>query len=179
MEYNRGVRKTSFEIILILGLILISSKNSFADVNTTVNISNNGANSKNTVNVETNTGGNTVLGQSTSETKTNIRIETNGQVKTYNSDKPEDVNIESDNGNIKVNIKNNGSSTLGTSVNSKDIENQKATTEAKIKEKKEEIEEKKQEILQKNQKQIFSLRQFLSEQLKSLEKLFKFPFFSK
>lgn len=156
------MKKSTFLVISVITFLFLSPKSSFADVNTTINVSNNGANSKNTVDVENNTGGNTVQGQSSSKVHTSIRIDTNGNVKTYESDKPEDVNIQSDNGNVKVNIKNSGNS---VSNNSKDIENKtngkKASIEARIK----------------TQTPRFNLGQFVEMKLNFLRSIFNFKFF--
>lgn len=40
------------------------------------------------------------------QTKTKIRIETNGQVQEYESDKNEDISLESKDGNTKVKVSN-------------------------------------------------------------------------
>ncbi|MCL4385597.1 MAG: hypothetical protein M1326_04695, partial [Cyanobacteria bacterium] len=135
-----------------------------AEVKTNIDVSNNGANSQNTVNVETNTGGNTINGQSvsksTSKPHTSIKINTNGVEKTYESDQPGDVNIQSDNGNVKVNIKNNGA--VKENIEDK-IKDKKASVEAMVKEKKEKA--------LSNKSMLFNLGQFIKN-------LFKFSFFS-
>ena len=49
-----------------------------------------------------------VENKTTYSSKTNIRIESNGQVKSYSSDKVEDVEIKSDDGQAVVSVKNSG-----------------------------------------------------------------------
>lgn len=51
------------------------------------------------------------VSQSTSKVKTHVRIESNGEVKEFNSDKPGSVSIESSDGRAQVHI-NNDSSTI-------------------------------------------------------------------
>jgi hypothetical protein len=52
----------------------------------------------------TNTVNSTNSTSSTSNTQTHIRIESNGQVKTYDSDQPGSVNIQTDDGKAQVHI---------------------------------------------------------------------------
>lgn len=84
-----------------------------ADSSTSVNISDNGSNSQNDVNVQTNTGGNTICqnGNCTTTSGGNGQstVCINGQCQTSSGN----IDMQSDNGNDQVNVTNNSS---GTSV---------------------------------------------------------------
>jgi len=71
---------------------------------------------------------------SNTDVHTKIRIESNGEVKTYESDKAEDINIQSTDGNSKVEIKNGE-----TAPDTKDekLDDQKKETEKEIEQTKE------------------------------------------
>lgn len=82
-----------------------------ASAATSINVSNNGSGATSTVSVTNNVSGSSVNQVSTSGTNTDIRIESNGKVKTYHSSGSEDVNIKSDDGNSSVTINNSGNNT--------------------------------------------------------------------
>lgn len=85
---------------------------------TDVNISNNGSNSKTDVNVETNTGNNTICqnGKCTTTESGNGKstVCINGKC---TSSEDGNLDIKSDNGNTRVNIKNKGSATRSAESN--------------------------------------------------------------
>lgn len=78
-----------FKILLILAIFFIGVSEVRAESKINVKVDNNVSSSSN----------------STTNTNTNIRIEENGKITTYSSDKPESVEIKSENGvsEIKVN----------------------------------------------------------------------------
>lgn len=78
-----------FKLLLILALFLVSVGCVSAESKVNVKVNNNVTSSS----------------DSTSSTNTNIRIEENGKITTYSSDKEESVEIKSENGisEIKVN----------------------------------------------------------------------------
>lgn len=89
---------------LLVILLFFAVKTARAD--TTAHISDNGAGAKSSVNVN-NSVSSTSNQSSTSQNHTSIRIETNGQVKTFESDTPGNVHLESDDGSSLVDINNN------------------------------------------------------------------------
>lgn len=101
MEYNRIGMKKYASIAIILTLLLAGS--AFAEVNTDINVSNNGSNSSShvTVNNSVNSSSNST---NTSDSHTDIKIETNGEVKEYHSDDPGSISVQSDNGVAQVKI---------------------------------------------------------------------------
>lgn len=101
MEYNYiGMKK--YTLFALLPTLILAGK-AFADVNTNVNISSNGSNSSSrvTVNNNVNTSSNAT---STTNSRTDIKIETNGNLQEYHSDKPGSISVQSDNGVSQVKI---------------------------------------------------------------------------
>ena len=77
----------------------------YAQVNNSVNVSNNGSGSTSNVQIHNSVNASNTS-SSTNNTSTHIRIETNGQVKEYDSSQPGDVNIQSDDGTSQVHVNN-------------------------------------------------------------------------
>lgn len=116
---------------------------------------------------------------SSTNSSTHIRIETNGEVKEYNSEKVEDIKLESSDGSAKVyvNTSNNSSSNNNTSITlpasptiAKQIEEKKEEIKKKLEEKKEEIKKKVETQKAKIVEERFDLREFLDH-------LFSFSWF--
>lgn len=125
-----------------------------------VSITNNSDSSSNNVNVYNKVG----TSQSTdnsSQTNTHIRIEQNGKVQEYNSDKPGDVVVQSEDGNsrVEVNNKTNGENIV---ITPNPTEKQKKNEiKKKIEAKKIEVRKKAEEHRNAVQQLIDSLRNFL------------------
>lgn len=99
-----------FSIFLLVLLVVVPS----ISAKVSVNISNNvGGNSSSKVEVNSSS---QVVAESinNSSIKTRIRIESNGEVKEYNSDTPENVSIQSTDGSAKVNVNNSYSGSSST-----------------------------------------------------------------
>ena len=97
----------------------------------------------------------------TDGTRTHIRIETNGKVKEYDSDKPEDVTIQSEDGSAKVHINNSGNVSEAGSKLQKEGEKVKKEVEEKAKN-------------ESPQGFISGLMDFLQKELNSLRNFFNF-----
>ena len=109
-----------FFFLIIFAAFLFPKSSIASTASTNVSISNNAEGSNNNVNVvnEVNTSVNTGGG---GESRTDIRIETNGEVKEYHGTGDEDVTIESGNGNNSVRVTNkSGSQSSATISESKD-----------------------------------------------------------
>jgi hypothetical protein len=98
------MKKSRQIFLLVILLSTITSLTAYAD--SSVNISNNSTGSNSHVEIHSTTNTSDV---SNSTGHTSVRIETNGNVKTYDSDNPGSVHLESDDGTSKVDI-NNGNS---------------------------------------------------------------------
>src|SRR5438105_1447008 len=96
--------KNTAYILLAFSTSSLFAQQSYAD--TSVFISGNAEGSHSNVNVQNEIHSSTTQ-NSTSNTHTSVHIETNGNVQDYNSDNPDDVHIQSNDGNAKVNITNN------------------------------------------------------------------------
>ncbi|MBI4080861.1 MAG: hypothetical protein HY430_03780 [Candidatus Levybacteria bacterium] len=92
--------------IFISSILLTLLCTSVASAETRVEISNNGSGSKANVTVRNSTSV-TNHESSDSSVKTSIKITTNGETKTYESDKPGSVHIESSDGSAKVDVNQN------------------------------------------------------------------------
>lgn len=93
-----GMKKA---VVLATFLLLIAVQN--------VDSASSSVNIKNSVNTSNST-------SSTSNCKTEVRIESNGEVKEYKSENCESVNMESSDGNSKVIINNNSNSNTQTTT---------------------------------------------------------------
>lgn len=67
------------------------------------------------ININNSTGGITTNGSSTTTSESHVRIETNGNVQEFHST-GDDINYESEDGSVKVNINNNGEEETKTEV---------------------------------------------------------------
>jgi hypothetical protein len=76
-----------------------------------VDVSNNAAGSNNQVNINSNS-------QNTNS-KTDVKVETNGEVKEFHTQGDEDVNYQSDDGSVKVNVNNSTSSSYQSETKTK------------------------------------------------------------
>ena len=85
------MKKTAF---VLSTLAVAASLPTSALAATTVSVSNNGGNSSATVNVQ-NSFNSTSNSTNTTTSNTKVRIETNGEVKEYESSSGEDVHMES------------------------------------------------------------------------------------
>jgi hypothetical protein len=97
--------------VFTLFLTHISFADTTGNASSTVNIVNN-VNSTNSTNSTSQTSGHT-----------SIRIETNGNVKTYESDTPGSVHLQSDDGTSTVDIDNNTGSSNSNSENKTSVSN--------------------------------------------------------
>lgn len=95
-----------FYILLAVTLPLLMPHKTYA-YESSVHVESEG-DSHATVNIQSSTNS---TSNSTTDVQTSIRIKSNGQVKTYESNKAEDIKIESNDGNSKVEIKNNNTTT--------------------------------------------------------------------
>lgn len=104
------MKKTALTIVGTVTAILAVAPLAFAE--SSVSITNNGEGSSSSVNVTTNTGNNTICvnGKCTTSTgetgKSTVCV--NGDCKTSDGD----IKVESEDGNTKVNIKSNGTSSV-------------------------------------------------------------------
>lgn len=126
---------TSLYILILIAAAVFSPRIALAETN--VNISNNDANSTTKVNVETNTGENTICqnGKCTT-TKSGVGKSTvcvNG--KCYSSEEG-NLKVESENGNTKVNINNKSDTTVNVDTDTSNDKASKAAQEKKIQVKK-------------------------------------------
>lgn len=128
--YCIHMRKAVSIVTLTLLSLALSGSNSSAS--SVVNVVSEGeASAKVNISNNFNTSS-TATGNSTSNTK--IRIETDGEVKEYESNNGEDVNMESSDGTSKVTIKNSGGSNTSTSITPKPTTNDDNKTEKNIEE---------------------------------------------
>lgn len=150
-----------------------------ARAQTTVDISNNADNSRSSVSVINRQSA--VVGSTTSKSnfQTDIRIETNGKVQTYTSDKPGSVTIQSENGNAKVSVQNDSTGANSQNNPSPSQEEQKIKT--RIEQAKDAVQKKITEEKQKTEKikkQEESIFTFLQNKLSFLNSflIVLFPF---
>lgn len=99
----RYLDRKYYKYLPILISFLVISKP--VSANTSVNVSNNGSNSQVKINNVINSSNSTST--NTSNTTTDIRIETNGEVKEYHGTGNQNINIESSDGKNSVKINNN------------------------------------------------------------------------
>ena len=97
--YNRSPAMRSVVFFLPLLLVTFLVRTVFAESSANVEI-NNDFNST------------SVNSSSSINSKTDIRIESNGKVQEYHSDKPESVTLESEDGSVKINVNNSGSANV-------------------------------------------------------------------
>lgn len=90
--------------LIILGFLTIVTSPVFAE--TKIEVSGNGEGAKTNIRVNSNSSVTTVNKNTTSDNKTKIHIESNGEKKSYVSESGEAVTMESADGNVKVNINN-------------------------------------------------------------------------
>ncbi len=183
------MKRTAFTFIGISTTLLAIAPSVFAASN--VSITNNGEGASSTVNVQTNTGNNTICvnGKCTTSGgeagKSTVCI--NGKCTTSEGN----VNVQSEDGTAKVNINNNNSSvnveqkserktsvqvnqeTQGASTDSKTEEEKKKVGEAR-KKAQEKIEKARAEAAVKDSN--FDFEQFVEERLEFLRKIVTFQF---
>lgn len=140
-------------LAIVVLLLLVSPRLVLASVN--VDISGNAEGSKSKVIVESNVKSSTTTSQN-STNRTDIRIETNGEVKEYHGS-GESVHIESGDGNNSVSVRNDSSDD--------ENENKNASASASVSEQIDEM----QETLDKE----FNLLEFIKEQIDSIFTFFK------
>ena len=112
-------------------IVVASSLPTSAMAATTVNVSNNGGDTSANVNVQ-NSFNSSTTSTNTTTSHTKVRIETNGEVKEYESNNGGDVHMESSDGSSKVNITNKGTVTKEEKEKI-EMEKKEATEEAKKK----------------------------------------------
>lgn len=119
---------------------------------TTIDISNNGDNSTSSVKVNSNS--------SNGSNQTDVRIEENGEVKSFSSSGDEDINWQSEDGSTKVEVNNKSTSptvTSSTSMKSKTSVKVKTDTnkndEANTDDKKDESKNSEEEKVETNKKE--------------------------
>jgi hypothetical protein len=152
---------------LILIALLILPAITFAntsDVNTDIEVSNNGANSQNNVSVTTNTGGNYINGQEVSNGSGHTHIEVNG--KTYDYDNANHVSVQDDNGNTNVTV--NGQQSNNTEKNddistTPDVDKQISQTQKQIADAKSQVDQDKQNADKKVQAQKNAIQQLIQK----------------
>lgn len=142
-------------VLIPLGLILGLLTASTAFAKTTVEISNNGENSKSDVKI--NSSVKTNGSSDTSDNETRVRITTNGETKEYVTTGDEDINVQSSDGTSKVQINNNNS------VNSDDSKDDKKEASNGAIDKK--IKEKVKEIKDEVKKDDVNVSEFIKNQL--------------
>ncbi len=89
-----------FKLLLVLASFFIGVSGVSAESKVNVKVNNNVSASSN----------------STTNTNTNIRIEENGKITTYSSDKPESVEIKSENGVSEIKVNGQESSIASPSI---------------------------------------------------------------
>ena len=155
----------------LFSLFLAIVPTTFASTDTNVEVSNNGQGASTHVNVQTNTGGNTICQNgkctTTSGGTGTSKVCVNGVCHTGDEG---DIDYKSEDGNTKVNIQTNDSITTMPHITVvptriKDVKG--AHTKA---------EDIKDEVVQKVQDERFHLRQFLQTELTALKKFFSLEF---
>lgn len=105
--------KFNYKLILTASLLLCPLP---VQANTDVVVSNNGAGSRSEVNIKNEVNTTTSTSTNNSDVKTDIRIETNGEVKEYHSTGDDDVTVESSNGNNRVQVTNKTGRNSGSKI---------------------------------------------------------------
>lgn len=144
---------------VLIGLLLTLGVASSADAETNVDISNSGGNTKTNVEINTNTNSSE---NSTNNSHTKVRIESNGKVTTYESDKPENIDLQSEDGTAKVSIKNAPTGVNPTGTVSA-TEKSKEEIRERLKKAKEEAERKIEEAKEEQKNILDKIRDFLSQ----------------
>lgn len=144
--YGRHMRKAGSYTLSTLILLLASTTPSFAS--TSVKIEGNEGNASAKVSIQNNFNS-TGTSTNTVDTHTKVRIETNGEVKEYESTDGKDVTIESSDGSSKVNITNKSNTTPPPSTLGAQEKNNDATRQAT------QNAEKKTQSLKEKQKDFF------------------------
>lgn len=103
-------------LLLLSVLTLIFPQAALASVS--VEISGNGKGSTNTVNVQQSQSGSSVHQSSSSNIKTDIRVESNGEIKEYHSQSGGDIHVESSDGHSQVDVKNETTPSVSQSSSS-------------------------------------------------------------
>lgn len=107
------MRKAASIFSISLLSIALSAQNTSVNATSTINVTSEGDAHAN-VNVQSNFNS-TNNSTTTNATSTKIRIESNGEVKEYESNETGEIHIESSDGNSKVTVKN-GAGTNSTSL---------------------------------------------------------------
>lgn len=143
-----------FALLLPLGLV------SLVNAETNVDISNNGGESKTNVEINTTTGSSNT---STPNSHTKVRIESNGKVTTYESDKPENIDLQSEDGTAKVSIKNGASITSTPTGTVSATEKSQAEIREKLQKAKVEAEKKIVEAKEEQKNILEKIKDFLNQ----------------
>ncbi len=116
-------------VFLLLSSPLLIPLSAYATSNTNVEVSNNGGTSYTNVEIENNTSSTNVV---TNDSKTKVRIESNGKVTEYESEKPENIELKSEDGktSVKINNESKVTTTPSSTTSAKDNENDKKSEEA-------------------------------------------------
>lgn len=124
------MKKAAFiPLSLAIGFLATTS----AIASTTVEISNNGERNNSNIKINNSV---KIIGDSTnSNSKTRVKITTNGETKEYTTTGNEDINVESSDGTSKVQITNNNDSSVKNSTSSAISKDKKEEIKKKIKEK--------------------------------------------
>jgi len=164
-----NMKKTALLFPFFILLLLIPQ---IAQANVNVNISDNKEGSKSNVSVNSNTSGSSSNTNNSGSNTTNIRIETNGEVKEYYGTGDEAINIQSSNGNNSVTVNpgnpsakpsQNSNTSINTNITTNVTSgNSNASPSAEI------------NVSENNEKHEFALIEFLKKEFESLLKLFSF-----
>lgn len=147
------MKKAGFFISIPLLLTLVSQVHANES---SVHISSDG-NASATVKVENSFNS---TSSNTTTSHTSVKIESDGEVKEYNSDSLDDVEMESSDGNSKVSIKNSGNTDL-TSTPSPEIEKKDVKTTEDVKKEINETQNKEEGIFEK-------VKEFITNLFKSI-----------
>ncbi len=150
--------KASKKTIGLASMVFFLASTSVYAESTSVNISNNAEGSRSQVSVESHVESNS-SSEVSSSTKTDIRIESNGEVKEYHSDKPEDISIQSDDGKVQVEV--NTEDTTAADI-----------TEPEEQQKAEEMKEQEQKVLEENKGFVSQIEQFIQKQVTAVQNFF-------
>ncbi len=110
-------------------LLFFLSQKAHAEIK--VEISGNDEGSSSRVEVRSNVHSSS-QNNSSSQVRTEIRIESNGQVKTYRSDKPEDIHVQSEDGKAQVHV-NTQTNTIQQQTSAPNTDEQKKSAVEKQK----------------------------------------------
>lgn len=151
-----------------------------------VNSTSDGGNASSHVSIHNSVNTSSTTQSTVTNGRTHIRIETNGKVKEYNSDKPGDVTIQSDDGTsrVHVNTTSGGNSASVTQENDPEVTEQNdqnsdsdkdkdpATVKEEAKNAREEIKRDTKDTVKDARAEGFDIRKFIAAELAFIKNLF-------